>query len=120
MLIINVRRLVAMNEPKKNSKIRQKLTAAIALLDAESPGHPIRISTLCKMAGVNRSNIYASYSDILDDLKQLMPSSRSVAPTCQTERTVPNREVTRLRLQNKALLYLLRISVIVTAHSGAS
>lgn len=95
-----------MNEPKKNSKIRQKLTAAIALLDAESPGHPIRISALCRMAGVNRSNIYASHSDILDVLKERMTSSRSDAPPCLAERTVPNPEVTRLRLQNKALLYL--------------
>lgn len=95
-----------MNEPKKNSKVRQKLTAAIALLDAESPGHPIRISVLCRMAGVNRSNIYASHSDILDELKGRMQSSRSDATTCQTECTAPNREITRLRLQNKALLYL--------------
>lgn len=95
-----------MNETNKKSKIRQKLTAAIALLDAESPGQPIRISALCRMAGVNRSNIYSSHSDILDNLKQRVQNSRSDLTNYQTEHIAPNREVMRLRLQNKALLYL--------------
>lgn len=95
-----------MNDPKKNSKVRQKLTAAIALLNDESPGQPICVSALCKMAGVNRSNIYASHSDILADLRSRMPDTRSTVPEWQAGVREPGMDVTRLRLQNKALLYL--------------
>lgn len=103
-----------MSERKKISKIRQKLTAAIALLENESPGQPIRVSALCRIAGVNRSNIYASHSDILADLRERMPDGPSNRPTRRAEITAPETEVVRLGLQNKALLYLcveLRASI---------
>lgn len=95
-----------MTKSNKNSKVRQKLTAAIALLENENPGQPIRISALCRVAGVNRSNIYASHADLIAKLKRRESGNFTKEPASRNTVRSTDFELGRLRLQNKALLYL--------------
>jgi hypothetical protein len=59
----------AMSENKEKSAVLIRLEAAISLHETEHPGKPISISQLCKQAGVNRANLYASHPQLLDRIR---------------------------------------------------
>lgn len=91
---------------RNETAVRDRLMAAIALHKDESPGLPITVSKICRMAGVNRANVYANHSDILLELQR----AQIGRPVRRNKNKASNKtfkvELESLRRQNKALIYL--------------
>lgn len=95
-----------MSENKEKSAVLIRLEAAISLHETEHPGKPISISQLCKQAGVNRANLYASHPQLLDRIRGHRSTKIEKMNEGRRSFGSESEEIERLRLQNKALLYL--------------
>jgi hypothetical protein len=98
-------RSLAMSENKEKSAVLIRLEAAISLHETEHPGKPISISQLCKQAGVNRAismqvipSCWTGSGHRSTKIEKMNEGRRSFDSESE--------EIERLRLQNKALLYL--------------
>jgi hypothetical protein len=89
-----------MKAGKYELSVEEKIRTALHMMRSEGLESKITVAKLCRLAGVNRSNLYVSHPDIVREIRLLTPKperpERSDLPArVQTEKTV-----------SKALLYL--------------
>ena len=95
-----------MTENKSSSEVQTRLRAALALHKNERPGEPLNISDLCRQAGINRSNLYANHPMLLKEIRDLSRKNNAEKRRLKEPTTHDSTQLKRLRMQNKALLYI--------------
>ncbi|WP_143029308.1 hypothetical protein [Rhodoferax sp. OV413] len=88
--------------------IAERLDAALKFYDQENPGGCPSLSKICKLAGVNRSNIYTSHPEFLSRLRnrKILPDKKATL----VEKVLKNNNIELLasyERRNKALLLLV-------------
>ena len=87
--------------------VQQRISAAIQLARFKNPGRPVNVSELCRIAKISRSNLYATYPKIIEDIQ----NSRSKSQR-KTSRSITDSQarLQKLKLElearNKVLLFL--------------
>jgi AcrR family transcriptional regulator len=83
---------------------QEKIEAALALVAGDDSYSHLTISKFCKLANVNRANLYERYPELLDKIRQLRPEKRkSLVPSKQAS-NFDREELVRLKTQYKNLL----------------
>lgn len=84
----------------------QRVEAALTLLKQEGRVACISVSAICKMANVNRSNLYQTHPEVVAAIKKARP--RPVSRTTSPRRSDADlsAELKRVKAQYKALLRL--------------
>lgn len=67
--------------------MRQRLESALKVIAANHDDADITISSLCRIAKVNRSNLYSSHRDIVEKLRKLTSSRRQRHASANAART---------------------------------
>ncbi len=79
---------------------------ALAIWAAENPGKPANVSRICEMAGVNRSNVYRTHRELLDDPRIERCASKSSAKRSGRGEAELKEKIKQLQLQIDLLQYL--------------
>lgn len=88
--------------------VSEKLDAALLFCEQENPGEHHPLSKICKLAGVNRSNVYTSHPQFVARLcENKAPRHAKQAGAANRSEQSPVDNLTACTRQNKALLYLV-------------
>ena len=89
--------------------VKQRVRAVIALKQHEASGVPLSISEVCRLAGVNRANLYAHHQDLIEEIRNHAPGKDATRGGYQTS-DQRDRRVARVppdfERQYRALLYV--------------
>lgn len=91
-------------KPTTKLSVEERVRAIVHAKRQEDPAAKISVSELCRLAGVNRSGLYAHHRSLLDEL---LP--KNVAPTSTKEGAMASERVDQtkdIKAANKALLYV--------------
>ena len=86
----------------------ERVRAAIQLRTHEAPAIPLSVSEICRLAGVNRSNLYANHRDLVLEIQRARESAprRESTPKRNVSVGKDAAEVRKLEEVNRALLYV--------------
>lgn len=94
--------------PSVDLSVSEQLEAALRFCEQENPGAHHSLSKICRLAGVNRSNVYTSHPQFVARLRESQ-APRHAMQTGAANRSKKNTTdtLTACERQNKALLYLV-------------
>lgn len=82
----------------------ERIEAALALIQNDKSYQQLTISKFCKLANVNRSNLYERHPELLSKIRQICPSKPNRSPSNKRFPNTNQEELSKLRSQYKALL----------------
>lgn len=89
------------------NSVKHRLASALALLQAENRLETASVSEICRLANVNRSNVYASHRQMLLDAKGAQTAkSLSSAKRDKSKSGKGNEVIAELECQVMALRYI--------------
>lgn len=90
-----------------SATVAEKVRAVVRLHNRESPGVPLSISAVCRLAGVNRSNLYVHRKDLLQEIRSISRPTPAITRTKAVRYSKPRSEdAAHIKRKSRALLYL--------------
>lgn len=82
----------------------ERVEAVLTLIKNENGGRGLTISKVCKLANVNRANLYERHPELLAEIRKACHSSPKKVSTDKNTFQVKKDELTELTTKYKALL----------------
>lgn len=83
---------------------QEKIEAALALVASDDSYSHLTISKFCKLANVNRANLYERYPELLEKIRQLRPEKKKHVYSSKQASNFNPDDLAHLKSQYKALL----------------